>query len=242
MKAVILLAGIGSRLHPITLDKPKSLLPVGDATILQHMLTKLLRNGVDSFIIICGHMQEIIESYVQKNFPKLAVRFVRNEHYLVTNTGYSLLLARPYLDGQSFTKLDGDVIFDEAIIQKLLATDDSASVVCVDHKAVNEEVIKVICHSSGDISRIGNRVPVAQAVGESIGIEKISAATATTLFDALERMMASEANWKYYYEVAYDQIIEDGARFSTVDISGLKWVEIDTQADYVQALREFAPI
>ena len=74
------------------------------------------------------------------------------------------------------------------------------------------------------------------------GIEKISAATATTLFDALERMMASEANWKYYYEVAYDQIIEDGARFSTVDISGLKWVEIDTQADYVQALREFAPI
>lgn len=241
MKAVILLAGIGSRLHPLTLDKPKSLLPVGDATILQHMLTKLLKNGVDSFIIICGHMQEIIESYVQENFPTLPVRFVRNKHYLVTNTGYSLMLARPYLDGQSFIKLDGDVIFDEAIIQKLLATDDSASVVCVDHTAVNEEVIKVICHPNGDISRIGNRVSVAQAIGESIGIEKISAATATTLFDALERMMASEANWKYYYEVAYDQIIEAGARFSTVDISGLKWVEMDTQADYAQALREFAP-
>ena len=239
MKAVILLAGIGSRLHPLTLDRPKSLLPMAGSTTLHHMISKLQRNGITSFIVVCGHMQEMIEAYIGETFPALDVSFVRNEHYLATNTGYSLMLARPALAGESFVKLDGDVMFDEEIIQRLMATSSDASVVCVDHTAVNDEVIKVICDSGGRIARIGNRIAVDQAIGESIGIEKISAEAAPVLFDRLEQMMQSKEHWKDYYEVAYDDIIQAGARFVPLDITGLKWVEMDTNEDYRQALRDF---
>jgi choline kinase len=239
MKAVILLAGIGSRLHPLTLDRPKSLLPMGGSTTLHHMITKLHRHGITSFIVICGHMQEMIEAYIHEFFPDLDLCFVRNEHYLDTNTGYSLMLARPALAGEGFVKLDGDVMFDEAILQRLMAYPPTASVVCVDHTAVNEEVIKVICHPDGTIARIGNRIAVDEAIGESIGIEKISAEVATVLFDRLEQMMKSKDSWKNYYEVAYDDIIQSGAQFVTLDITGLKWVEMDTNQDYQQALCDF---
>ena len=149
MKALILLAGIGSRLHPLTLDKPKSLLELGKATIFEHMITKLRDCGIESFIIVCGHMQEIFESFVQRKFPELDIVFVRNELYKTTNTGYSLLMGRTLLEGEAFVKLDGDVIFDKRILERLLLTDDRASVVCIDHTSVNEENIKVICRSGG---------------------------------------------------------------------------------------------
>jgi choline kinase len=239
MKAVILLAGIGSRLHPLTLDRPKSLLPMAGSTTLHHMISKLQRNGITSFIVICGHMQEMIEAYIGQAFPALDVSFVRNEHYLETNTGYSLLRARAALNGEGFVKLDGDVMFDEAILQRLMATPPAASVVCVDHSMVNEEVIKVICHADGSIARIGNRIAVDQAIGESIGIEKIAAEAAPMLFDRLDAMMQSSARWKDYYEVAYDEIIQTGVRFVPLDITGLKWVEMDTHEDYQQALHDF---
>jgi choline kinase len=124
------------------------------------MISKLQRNAITSFIVICGHMQEMIEAYIGQAFPALDVSFVRNEHYLETNTGYSLLRARAALNGGGFVKLDGDVMFDEAILQRLMATPPAASVVCVDHSMVNEEVIKVICHADGSIARIGNRIAV----------------------------------------------------------------------------------
>ena len=174
MKAVILLAGAGRRLHPLTLDRPKSLLPIGDSTVLEHMITKLLRAGIHSFVVVCGFMEGTIKAYIGEAFPDLDVAFVTNEHYLTTNTGYSLLAAKGHLSDEAFLKLDGDVIFDDEILARLLALEDGSSYVCTDGSDIGEEVIKVICDERGRVTRIGNRLPVSQAIGESIGIERIS--------------------------------------------------------------------
>lgn len=240
MKAVILLAGVGSRLHPLTLDKPKALLPIGDSTILENMITKLQNSGVSSFVIVCGHMQETIKDYVSKTFPNINVAFVTNDKYLTTNTGYSILVARKHLENEAFIKLDGDVIFDEKIIKKLFDTDDSTSYVCTDSTSVDNEVIKVILGKEGEVKRISNKLPVVEVVGESIGIEKISVKTSSILFDELDSMMSDESNHQNYYEVAYDKIIQKGAKFKAVDITGLHWVEMDNLADYNQAKQYFS--
>jgi len=203
------------------------------------MLTKLKNDNVSSFVIVCGHMEEVIKEYVHENFSGLDVTFVTNAMYQTTNTGYSLLLARPYLDGETFIKLDGDVIFDEQISKQLLAKDDSSSFVCIDTTLVNDEVIKVICNPSGLVLRIGNKLSVEQALGESIGIERISKFTSPALFHGLEKMMQTEANLLNYYEVAYDEIIQQGAQFQALDITGLKWVEMDNHEDYQDALTHF---
>lgn len=240
MKAVILLAGVGSRLRPLTLNKPKSLLPIGGSTVLEHMITKLRRQGIKSFVIVCGYMEGVIKAYVEQTFIDLDVTFVTNDKYLTTNTGYSLLAAKEPLNGESFIKLDGDVIFDEEIIKRLMAADDGVSYICTDKSSLDKEVIKVICNQNGDVMRIGNNLPVTKSIGESIGIERIDKQTSSTLFKTLSAMMANEANYQYYYEVAYDKIIQDGSHFKTADITGLDWVEMDGLDDYRQAQTYFS--
>ena len=232
MKALILLAGTGSRLAELTVSTPKSLLPIGASNTLEQMIRKLTEHGVRSIVIVCGHRQEAIEQYLAQTFPHVQITILRNPDYRTTNTGYSLLLARKQLEAETFIKLDGDVIFDEEILARLVAADDGCSYACIDRTAVNEEVIKVRCDTNGNISRIGNHVPVPSAAGESIGVERIDERSCTRLFATLATMMNDPANHQSYYEEAYDAIIQAGEPFKALDITGLRWVEIDTPDDY----------
>ncbi len=239
MKAVILLAGMGSRLEELTASTPKSLLPIGPSTTLEHMIRKLTAHGIRSIVVVCGHLQEAIEQYLQRTFPRVEITILRNPDYQTTNTGYSLLLAREQLTGETFIKLDGDVIFAEEILARLVTADDGWSYACVDRTAIDEEVIKVRCDEEGTISRIGNDVPVASAAGESIGVERIDASSCAALFATLDAMVADPANHQSYCEVAYDAIVQAGEPFKALDITGLDWVEIDTLEDYQLAQRLF---
>jgi choline kinase len=239
-KAVILLAGMGSRLGRLTTDTPKSLLPIGDSTTLARMVGKLTSHGVRSIVIVCGHMQDTIEEYLAGAFPDVEITTVRNPDYRTTNTGYSLLAAREHLEGETFVKLDGDLNFAEEILTRLVAAEAGWSYACVDRTAVDDEVIKVRCDAAGIISRIGNDVPVAEAAGESIGLERIDARSSAALFATLETMMRDPANHQRYYEAAYDAIVRAGEPFKAIDITGLTWVEMDTLECYERAQLLFA--
>jgi choline kinase len=239
MKAVILLAGMGNRMKPLTDDMPKSLLPIGDTNALEHMIRKIINCDIRSFVIICGHMQEEIREYVAQTFPLLDCVFATNEKYKTTNTGYSLMLAKDHVQGESFIKFDGDVIFQEEILRQLIQADSAASYLCVDSSGVDDEVIKVQCDANGIVARIGNELPVSSAAGESIGVERIDERSNAALFAALEQMMEHVANHQLYYEAAYDAIIQAGEPFKTLDITGMRWVEMDTLSDYRLAQQYF---
>lgn len=230
---------MGNRLQPLTNDTPKSLLPIGDSCTLEHMIRKLQRCGIQSFVIVCGHMQQEIRQYVARTFPLLDCAFVENEKYSTTNTGYSLMLAKDHLLGESFIKLDGDVMFQEEIIMKLVEAESGSNYVCIDRSAVDDEVIKVQCDANGTVSRIGNQLPVSSAAGESIGVERIDVRSSTALFASLEHMMEQVTNHQLYYEVAYDALIQAGELFNALDITGLHWTEIDTMSDYQRAQEYF---
>ncbi len=239
MRAVVLLAGMGSRLGSLTTSTPKSLLPIGAGTTLDRMVDSLGRVGVDRIVLVCGHLQAAIEQHLAGVSPPVAVTILRNEDYRTTNTGHSLLLAREELEGETFVKLDGDVVFAEEILVRLAAAPPGRSHVCVDRAGIDDEVIKVQCDDDGAVIRIGNRLPVEVAAGESIGIERIDACSTAALFAELEAMAADVAHRQSYYEVAYDTIVRAGEPFRVLDVTGLPWVEIDTLADYEAAQRLF---
>jgi len=239
VRAVILLAGMGSRLGELTTSTPKSLLPIGASTTLERMIGTLAAHGVQTVVLVCGHMQEAIEAFLIGRFGGVEITVLRNADYATTNTGYSLLIAREKLDGKTFLKLDGDVVFDERILERLVAAPGGVSYACVDRTEVDDEVIKVQCDADGAILRIGNRVPVIDAAGESIGIERIDEVSSGALFEALEALMEDPSNRKGYYEIAYDAIVQAGEPFGVVDVTGLPWVEVDTVEDYELALRLF---
>ncbi len=240
MKAIILAAGVGSRIRPLTDNCPKCLLKVGGSSILEMMLSHIQACGIDEVIFVLGYLQEQIENYVHKNFPDLNAQFVINSRYAETNTGYSLMLTKDLIKDSAFVKFDADVVFDKEILNKLIAS-KYENCLCIDKNInLDAEEIKVIIEGDNRVLKASKTVDPEDAVGESIGIEKISSETAKVLFAELETMMELEQNHQEYYEGAYERLIEKKVPFHALDISGLKWVEIDTKKDFSEAKKIFA--
>ena len=239
-KAVILAAGVGSRIRPMTDNCPKTLLAVGGITILERMLTNIQACGIDEIIVVLGYRGEQIETFVRDTFPDVSVQFVMNKRYDETNTGYSLMLAAEIVAGSAFVKFDGDVVFDKEILRRLLDSKDE-NCLCIDrYIKLDSEEVKVVLADDNLLKRVGKDIPPADAIGESIGIEKISGDTANLLFAELRVMMQGEENLQEYYEGAYERLIAKDVAFHAVDITGLKWTEIDTLQDFASAERIFA--
>ena len=232
MKAIILAAGVGSRIRPLTDNCPKSLLKIGDKTILEMMITHLQDCDIDEIIFVTGYLENKIKEYVEKNFPNIKAHFVLNKKYAETNTGFSLLLTKELVQDSDFIKFDADVVFDQEILKKLIAC-QYENALCIDKNIhLDAEEIKVIIDDENKILKASKTVDPKKAVGESIGIEKIGKNTAKILFKELEEMMKDEKNHQEYYEAAYERLIEKGINFHALDITGSKWVEIDTKEDF----------
>ena len=239
MKAVILAAGVGSRIRPLTDNCPKSLLKVGGRTILEMMISHIRDCGITEIVFVLGYLQEQIKEYVAHNFPELNAHFITNEQYATTNTGFSLMLARDLVAGSSFIKFDADVVFDKAILSQLIGCEHD-NALCIDKNIqLDAEEVKVIIKEQNRVLKASKTVNPRGANGESIGIEKICADTAIQLFNELETMMQDSQNHQEYYEAAYERLIEKDVPFYALDISGLKWVEIDTKEDFITAKEIF---
>lgn len=238
VKAVLLAAGVGSRIRPLTDNSPKSLLDVAGKSILQRMLENVGAVGMTDVIVITGYLEDQLKDFITKNFPNLNVTFKRNDKYEETNTGYSLLLTREFVEGYDFVKFDADVVFEKAILEKLLASENSA--LCIDRNIhLEAEEVKVITDKNGKVLEVGKKLDPHKANGESIGIEKITAEAGKVLFAELSSLLEDEKNWQEYYDDSYTTLVNKGVPFEAVDITGLKWVEIDTHADYGRAQEMF---
>ncbi|MGJ8544845.1 MAG: sugar phosphate nucleotidyltransferase [Sulfitobacter sp.] len=233
--AVILAAGIGSRLSPLTDTCAKSLLTVGGSIILERMIRNCLSCGMSQFVLVLGHRADDIKQFVDKTFRGIRVTYVINDRYRETNTGYSLMLAAKALGASEFIKFDADVVFDVKILRQLV-DDDRDNLLCIDQNiTLADEEVKVIADDEMQVLAVGKSVDPALALGESIGIEKISAKTGPMLFAELGEMMQSPARYQDYYEDAYARLVASGTIFHALDITGSNWTEIDDAKDFAAA-------
>ncbi len=239
MKAIILAAGVGSRIRPLTDNCPKSLLKIGGVTILERMLTHIQACGINDVVFVLGYLQEQVKVLVTEAFPELNAHFIVNDRYRETNTGFSLMLTEDFVKGSPFVKFDADVVFDKEILENLLACNDQ-NVLCIDKEInLDAEEIKVVVNEDNRVVKASKTVAPNEAIGESIGIEKICADTAIQLFAELKEMMENEENYQEYYEGAYERLMEKEVPFYALDITGLKWSEIDTKQDFNAAEKIF---
>lgn len=240
MKAVILAAGIGSRIRPLTDSKPKSLLVVANKTILERMVSNIKQAGITQIAVVTGYLEDQVKNYLNKNFPDLSFTYIKNDKYQDTNTGYSLMLTKDFVGNDSFIKFDADVVFEKGILDKLI-NDKNENCLCIDKNIhLEAEEVKVIANESGKVLEIGKKLDPSKCNGESIGIEKIGPVAGKILFENLENLMKDETNYNQYYDDQYGIISSAGTPFYTVDITGLKWVEIDTHQDYALAKKIFS--
>ena len=240
IKAVILAAGVGSRIKPLIDNCPKSLLKINGKTILEMMISHIQTCGISEVVFVLGYLQDQIKNYVKTQFPDLVVHFITNEKYEVTNTGYSLMLTKNFVLDSTFIKFDADIVFDINILKSLIASEYD-NCLCIDKNInLDAEEIKVIIRDKNRVVKASKTVKPLDAIGESIGIEKISSEAAQALFSELELMMKDEQYYQEYYEAVYERLIEKDVPFHALDISGLKWTEIDTQEDFMMAENIFS--
>lgn len=231
MIAVILAAGISSRLRPLTADTPKCLLRVGNTPLLERILQSLHRNHVRECVIVTGFHKEKIEDFVQSLSLPITVSFAENPLYATTGNNYSLWSAHTLVSGRDMLILDGDILFDSRLLTLLTRSPHKNGLILRKTSHLGAEEIKVEVNESGSVRRIGKEVDPAAAVGESIGIEKFSSDTTKILFETLDRRKGRNE----FYEASFQEMIDGGVAMHAVDSSGLPCMEIDTFEDLTAA-------
>jgi len=236
--AVILAAGVGSRLRPLTDDKPKALVPVAGKSILARALEALRSVGVERLVIASGYREDAVRRALEG--APFDVCFRANPDYAVTQNSVSLAKCRDALEGEAFFRLDGDVVFDAEILLRL-DSDRAPLAAAVDsHRALDVEAMKVsVDPRSGLVSSFGKGIALDEAAGESIGIERVDRDAATILFDGLDEA-AARGETHLYYEDVYARLIAGGRlHVSAVQVGDLRWCEIDAPQDLAAAERLF---
>lgn len=231
MKAVILAAGIASRLRPLTDRLPKCLLEIGGKSLLERTIRGLVDNGLRDIIIVTGYLQEQIISFVGKKFPEINVSFIYNEKYASTNNIYSLWLVRKQVQHSDMILLDSDILFDPELIKTVLNA-PYANCLALNAHPLCEEEMKVVTDEQGQVQEISKTCDPATAAGESIGVEKISADYSQALFSELDRMIREEKLSHIFYEAAFQRLIPQGKNFHVIDTSHIFSMELDTPEDF----------
>ena len=230
---VILAAGMAKRLPPLTDERPKCLLTVGQRTLLQRTIDGILAAGINELIVVTGYRGGMIRDFLTQHYPQLTIHFLDNVDYEHNNNIFSLWMTRPYTEGRDFLLLDSDILFDPQIIPAVLREEGSA--LALNRHELGEEEIKVIVDDDNRVVEISKVCSIEKAIGESVGIEKMTAEYSAALFKELEQMIEREGLIDIFYERAFERLIPQGHTFRVVDTTQYFSIELDTVEDFENA-------
>jgi choline kinase len=224
---------MAKRLRPLTDACPKCLLKIGERTLLQRTVDAMLAAGINELVVVTGYRAEMIRDFLTKQYPSLNIHFIHNGDYEHNNNIFSLWMTRPYTDGKDFLLSDSDILFDPQLIRAVLAEEGNA--LALNRHECGEEEIKVIVDSENRIIELSKTCSIEQAIGESVGFEKMTASYSTALFKELEQMIEHEGLIDVFYERAFERLIPQGHTFRIVDTTQFFSIELDTPEDFQNA-------
>ena len=240
MKGLVLAAGPGRRLHPLTETLPKTLLPLNDGrTILDLALANLRAAGIEEVVVVTGFAAERVEERAAdlERLHDVRLELVFNERAEEWNNAYSLWLARDAL-AEGALLVNGDTAHPRSVEESLLAARGPDVLLAVDReKPLGEEEMKILLSEDGTLARINKLIDPASAAGEYIGLALIEPAAAEPLTDALETTWRRDPS--LYYEDGFQELADRGGKIHVTGIGAVDWVEVDDHADLARA-RELA--
>jgi len=234
MKALILSAGQGSRLLPLTAEKPKCLLPIGSYCLIEWQLLQLAASGVNEIVVVLGYGADQVETVLDKwRRPGLEIRTVFNPFFNVADNLASCWLARQEMD-RDFLILNGDTLFEAGILQKVLASPASPITITIDRKhAYDADDMKV--QLDGDrLVAVGKTLSAEETNGESIGMLLFRGKGPKLFTDTLDQFMHTPEGLKTWYLRGIDRLAKTGA-VAAASIEGMSWGEVDFLEDLERA-------
>lgn len=232
MKAVILAAGVARRLYPITYQNPKCLLEINGKAIIDYQLQALSENDITDATVVVGYFHEKVVDHLENNYPDFSFNFIVNDHFFETNTAYSLYLCSDLLGSSSNILLNADVLFPTDLLRRVIST-EFENVLAVDIKSCGREEVKVIAGMNNQIVAIGKEIIQENALGEFVGVAKLSRDFSNEFARSLVRLI--DAGGKADYFEAAVQPLLSTTQVHFVDISDLPCIEIDFAEDLEEA-------
>ena len=240
MKGLVLAAGPGRRLHPLTEALPKTLLPLNDGrTILDLALANLSAAGLEDVVVVTGFAAGRVEERAAdlERRHRVRLELVFNERAEEWNNAYSLWLAREAFAAGALL-VNGDTVHPPSVEEALLAARGPGVLLAVDRgKPLGEEEMKILLSETGTLRRISKEIDPAGAAGEYIGVALIEPAAAGPLADALETTWRRDPS--LYYEDGFQELADRGGAIHVAPIGDVDWVEVDDHRDLARA-RELA--
>ncbi len=242
MKAVVLVAGVSRRLYPLTEHRPKCLMEVGGKAILDHQIGALRSVGIREVCLVTGYRREQIVAHVEHRYPDMEFEYRINHHFFETNTALSLLEAADAFLDRDFVYLNGDVLFEAALLERVVRAPCQAAL-AVEAKPCGEEEVKVICDEAGRVLEIGKELDPKLSLGEFIGVARFTAPFTAWFYKALDDVRHDGMRNEYFEEA----LARMAARhpMHAVDVTDLPCIEIDFPEDYeaacAQVVTRFGP-
>jgi len=234
MKAIILAAGKGERLMPLTSDTPKSLLELENGTtLLESQLITINKTAIDKVVIVTGYLTEKIESKVQRYSKEynIDIQIIYNPFFDISNNLLSLWQARHEMESD-FIIINGDDIFNDSVLLGLLEHDKNELITMViDRKETYDEDDMKLIVENGRILEVSKKIPLNEANGESIGMIRVSGEAKGIMVDTMERMVRNKKNMQVFYLAMIQELINQGIVVGYHEISSKDWAEIDFHPD-----------
>lgn len=231
MKAIILSAGRGSRLLPLTTDMPKCLLPIGLTTVLGLQLDTLFKAGVEKVTVVTGFNADMVNAEIAARQTGPKVKTLFNPFYQVADNLASCWMARKSMKGE-FLLINGDTLFSPALLQKVLDAPAKPITVTIDKKHQYDGDDMKVTLDGGMLTAIGKTLTPRETNGESIGLIRFMDIGGAIFRQQLKTRMHMEDGTKSWYLSAIDRLAKDGVDINTTNIKGSTWAELDTPEDY----------
>lgn len=207
------------------------MLKIGNQTIIHHQIECCQKEGINRFVIVTGFCQDILQQHILQKIPASQVRFVENKDYAVTNTLYSLYLARNELTEDTLY-FNADVMFEEPLLTKLTSYPGSSVLVEIKPDCGYEEV-KVRMDKQNMLLSIGKELSAKDCAGEFTGIACFRGELLSVLRKHLHLgIMANQHN--NYFEYAVNSFCQQ-LNIKCISTSGAHCLEIDFPEDLIRA-------
>jgi choline kinase len=235
VRVIILAAGQGKRLLPLTADVPKALLDIGGKTLVERQVDAFADCGISDFVVITGYAAARVEAALTHVAARRNVKIecLFNPFYAVADNLASCWLARGAMNGD-FIQVNGDNVFRKDVVECLLSAAQQDIVVAINRKSGFDADDMKVMLDGARLTEIGKTLPVDTVDAEAIGFYMFRGAGVRDYVQQLEASMADPAGLKRWFPSAVGALAKS-RHVHTVSISGLEWCEVDFPVDLQRA-------
>lgn len=234
--ALLLAAGTGSRLFPLTKNSPKCLTLVNDKSILERLINNLKKQGFKRLVIVTGHEKECIMDFLGSQSGDLTIEYVHSPLYKTTNNIYSLWLAR-YIMDEPFVLFESDLVLNSSLLDEMMYPDRMA--VAQMEPWLNGTTVSVDELNQVTQFQKGTTDHYSDTRYKTVNIYSFSLSSWQAIIKRLNQFI-SNGDLNCYYEIVFSDMIEDGSlSLASVSFDHMPWYEIDTIHDLAEAEKLF---